>query len=591
VTPTSPLLRPAEETLARAASLQAAGRRDEALAALRRVLALEPGHAEALTRLGWLLGQQGRHAEAIAAHEGAIASQPGFAGAWSNLGAALQAAGRHDEALRALERAASLDPSLAQAQVNLGLAWQARGRLAQAAASHRRALSLDPRLPEAWTNLALALQDAGDAPAAIAAVRHALQLQPGHAAALSNLQMALHYDAGQPAAALRREAAGAGARLGVEEPQPPREPWRGGARRLRVGYLSADLYAHPVGWMAARAILAHDRGAFEVHCFDDGGTADFLAGEIRAGVEHWHAVRGMGDDALRERVASLGIDVLVDLAGHTAHNRLALFARRAAPVQLGWLGFAASTGVAALDGVITGEALAPAGTEAAFTEPLLRLPRLPFSYRPPDDAPAVAAPPSARAGRVTFGCFNNPAKIGDAVVHAWAGVLRAVPGSRLLLKARTLGEGAAGERMRRRFAAQGIDPARVACRGASPHREMLAEYGELDVALDPFPFCGGLTTCEALWMGVPVVTLPWRRPLSRQGAAILASLDLDDLVAATPRDYAAIAARLAGDEARRARLRRDLRARIAASALFDGAGLARALEGAFRRAMAMKEIP
>jgi predicted O-linked N-acetylglucosamine transferase (SPINDLY family) len=350
---------------------------------------------------------------------------------------------------------------------------------------------------------------------------------------------------------------------------------------LRVGYVSGDFYAHPVGWLGVRTLTAHDREAVEVHCYANQTQADFLTSEIRAGVEHWHEVRHLSDAELRGLILSHGIDVLVDLGGHTASNRLPVFARRAAPVQLSWLGYTGSTGIAAIDGVLLGEAQAPPGTQEGFVEPVLTLPRCHFTYRPPDYAPAVAQPPAERNGWLTLGSFNNPAKLNAGVLRVWAETLRTLPNSRLVLKWRSLTDPALAARLRQQFALLDIEPERIELRGASTHAQMLAEYGDIDIALDPFPFCGGLTTCEALWMGVPVVTLPWRRPVSRQGHAILDAIGLADLSADTPREYVATVRRLAMNIQRRAELRSELRDRMRNSALFDGASLARALESTF----------
>jgi predicted O-linked N-acetylglucosamine transferase (SPINDLY family) len=330
--------------------------------------------------------------------------------------------------------------------------------------------------------------------------------------------------------------------------------------------------------MFARVAAAHDRTAVEVHCYADQRTTDFLTDEIRASVERWHPVQTLSHDALGSLIQSHHIDVLIDLCGHTASNRLPVFAGRAAPVQLGWLGFSASTGIAAMDGVILGETMAPPGVETAFTEKIWCLPCSQFSYRPPDYAPEVAPPPHTRNGCITFGCFNNPAKIGHEVVALWATILHACPGSRLLLKSRSLADPHIADRMRHRFSLLGIDPGRLDVRGASTHTDMLAQYGDMDIALDPFPFCGGLTTCEALWMGVPVVTLPWLRPMSRQGQDLLQEVGLSALVARTPRDYARLAARLAGDSTHLQHLRLSLRERMRQSDLCDGSALSRALE-------------
>lgn len=560
------------ERFAQAVAHQDAGRLEEALADLDHVVVLVPQHPEAHSRRGWILVQLGRLEEGIAAQREAIRLQPAFASAWSNLGVALQAAGQHDEALQSLQRAVSLDPNLAQAHVNLGLAWQARGMVSEAARCQRHAIALDPRLPEAWVNLAIASQEAGDAlPSRIASGR-ALALDPHHRAALSNRLMQSQYDEALSLQALRDLAGETARYLPPERPLPPRAK----GARLRVGYVSADLWSHPVGFLASRALLAHDRERFEVHVFSDVANADGITATLRDGLEHWHDVRALADEALREKILECGIDVLVDLAGHTAGNRMAVFAMRAAPKQLAWLGYFASTGLSTMDGVLLGRGLAPPGVQDAFTEPVLAFDACPFTYTPP----AYAPPPSVRdpSQPVVLGSFNNPAKLGMGVIETWARILHELPGSRLVVKSSTLGDPEAAARLQRRFATRGIDPARVEIRGATPHAQMLAEYGDIDIALDPFPFCGGLTTCEALWMGVPVVTLPWIRPLSRQGFAILSELGLDDLAARTPADYVRIVRDLAADGERRGALRSDLRGRIERSALFDGRALAAALE-------------
>jgi len=259
-----------------------------------------------------------------------------------------------------------------------------------------------------------------------------------------------------------------------------------------------------------------------------------------------------------------------------------VFGRKPAPVQAAWLGYFNTTGVGAIDYVLMDEATVPPGAEQWFSEQVVRLPAGRFCYTPPDFAPPVAPTPAATRGHVSFGSFNNLSKVTPAVIALWSRVLAAVPGSRLVLKWKSLADAAECERLRQAFAAHGVDPGRLDLRGRSPHPEMLAEYGDVDIALDPFPFCGGLTSCEALWMGVPVVTLPGTRPVSRQTLSMLTQLDLTDLAARDEDDYVAIAVRLAADGARRAALRADLRDRFAASPLGDGPRFARALEAALR---------
>jgi predicted O-linked N-acetylglucosamine transferase (SPINDLY family) len=282
-----------------------------------------------------------------------------------------------------------------------------------------------------------------------------------------------------------------------------------------------------------------------------------------------------------------GIDVLVDLSGHTEHGRLGVVALRPAPVQLSWLGYFGSTGLPAVDAVVLGDALAPAGSEAFYTEALERVTGAHFAYAPPPYAPPVTAPPSTRNGTLTFGSFNNPAKFGDEVVQLWSAVLQAVPNSRLVLKWKTFADPGFARHTQQRFAACGVDPARVQARPATPHAQMLAEYGDIDVALDPFPFSGLISTLEALWMGVPVVTLPWQRPVSRQSLAVLRAIGLDRGIATTPRGYVAQAAALAADITTRTTWRSSgacgLRHRLSASPLADGRRLAGELEAIYRR--------
>lgn len=578
-----PARRDAGDVYAEAVALQEAERFEPAVAALKRFLALEPQHADGHSRLGWVLWRLGRLDESVAAHRRATQLAPNSAPAWAHLGLALQAKDEHDEALEALRHAVRLDPGFADAQVNLGLEYYGRGMIDDSVASFRRAVGVDGRLADAWVNLALVLQEAGEIAAPIAAIDFALAQRPGHRAAISNGLMTRQYAGSLNAEELRGNARTRTSALGEALPLPPRERWSRGARRLRVGYVSGDLYGHPVGYFAARALLAHDRDLVEAHAFSDTTADDAMTAALRPAFARWCETKALDDDALRAKILEENIDVLVDLAGHTAGNRLGVFAKRAAPVQLSWLGYAASTGLATIDGAILSGAMAPPGAEAAFIEPLIRLPRLQFTYRPPDYAPPVAPCPQARNGFVTFGCFNNPAKIGLDVIQAWARAMGRTEGSRLVLKWRAFHDPNVVARLRHRFQVLGIDPSRIEARPLSPHARMLGEYADIDIALDPFPFCGGLTTCEALWMGVPVVTLPWVRPMSRQGAAILAAAGLDDLVAATPRDYVQAIVALAADLPRRERLRASLRRLMEASPLFDGVSLARALEAEYVR--------
>ena len=303
---------------------------------------------------------------------------------------------------------------------------------------------------------------------------------------------------------------------------------------------------------------------------------------LRRAAAHWRAIVGASDAQAAALIARDEIDILVDLSGHTAGNRLRLFAGRAAPVQACWLGYFGTTGLAAMDYLVMDAQAIPPGEERWYREAIARLPQGRFCYAPPEDAPEVADPPRLRRTQATFGSFNNLAKISKEVIDLWAEVLRATPGSRLILKWSSLGDESVRSRIAAAFAAAGATPDRLELRGFSAHGDMLAQYADIDVALDPFPFGGGLTSCEALWMGVPIVTLAGDRPAGRETAGFLALVGRDDCVAASRADYVAIAAGLAADPARLADRRRSARARMARSPLCDGAAFASALEAAYR---------
>ena len=303
---------------------------------------------------------------------------------------------------------------------------------------------------------------------------------------------------------------------------------------------------------------------------------------LQAASDTWRIIAGLGHDELSRQVRADRIDILVDLAGHTARIRLPMFAQRPAPVQATWAGYVGTTGMAAIGYLISDERETPAGTDPFYVETVLRLPDGYVCYAPPDYAPAVAPLPAGRRGSVTFGCFNNLAKVGPAVLALWGRIMSALPDARLMLKTHALGDPDTAERYRALARAAGIAPRQIVLQGASPHRELLAAYGEIDIALDPFPYSGGLTTLESLWMGVPVVTLGGDGFAARHSLSHLTTLGLPALAAAGPDGYVDIAIGLARDLPRLARLREELRARMASSPLCDGPRFTGHLEAAYR---------
>ena len=564
------------------AALTNLGRLDEAIASARRAIALDASGVDAHITLGNALKEQGRLDEAIDTYRRAIVLSPGLAPCHFNLGNALKDRRDLAGAAEAYERAIALDPGFYDAWSNLGNLRQDQSRLDDAVGCYERALMLKPDFAEAYVNLANSLKELGRLDDAVATYARVLALKPDFATARSNLLLVQHYLPQLGPADLLAAARRFGDCFRDAAPAPAFARERADGRRLRIGYVSGDFRRHPVGYFFERALAAHDRSRFDIFCYSNNEKSDSATERLRASAEHWRTIAGVSDTEAEAAVRRDEIDILVDLSGHTAKNRLSLFALKPAPVQASWIGYFGSTGLAAMDYVLMDEATVPRGEERWFTEAVVRLPYGRFCYAPPDYAPPVADPPALSRGYVTFGSFNNVAKIAPEVASLWAAALSAAPGSRLVLKWKSLDDDTARRRLADVFAQTGIEAGRLELRGFSPHAAMLAEYAQIDVALDPLPFGGGTTSCEALWMGVPVVTWPGERPASRQTLGFLAQLGLaGDCVAVSAEDYVARAAALAADPARLLALRRSLRPAMAASPLCDAARFTPTLEAAF----------
>ncbi len=555
-------------------------------AAYARAIELKPDFAEAHVNLADLLRRLGRLAEAEAASGTAVALRPDMVEARMNLGVVLKLQSRLAEAEAAFREAVRLAPDFAATHSNLGNALQGQGRLGEAEEAYRRALELKPGFATAHNNLANALKEQGRLGEADAAYRRALELDPGSAEAHGNLLLCMHCDPRFSAADIfaesrRWETAHAAPLAAAGRPHlNAREP----ERRLRVGYLSTDFREHSVGFFIEPLLAAHDRGEIEAVCYADVAAPDEMTARFEALADQWRWITGEAAESVAERVRADGIDILVDLGGHTANNRLLVFAARPAPVQASWLGYPGTTGMAAMDYRLVDAVTEPAGeAERASAERLLRLPNGFHCYAPPADAPAVSALPAARTGHVTFGSFNNLAKVTPEVVAAWARILDRVAGSRMVIKSKALSDAGTRARYAGLFAGRGIDPARIELVSWIPSKSgHLGAYEAVDIGLDPFPYNGTTTTCEALWMGVPVVTLVGDRHAGRVGASLLSRVDLGDLAAAGEDAYVETAVGLAEDRERLAALRAGLRPRMAASPLRDAAAFAREVEAAYR---------
>lgn len=600
----------------KALALLNAGQLSEALELLAQVCARAPADAEAWRMRGVACGRLNRHAEAADCFRKVIALQPANAEAHFNLGIAERGCGFPDKAEAAFRQAIKLNPNYvepleslahglinrgaveeaaevlraalrlrpdnAEWQSNLGSLLQAKGFLTEAEEHYRRAQSLKPGATFVYENLGSVLATQGRMDEALAVYREGLRRDPRNMRTRSNLLLTLNYLAGQdPAEMLREHRAG--------ELAPGQAPTRAFAnernpdRRLRVGYVSPDFRTHSVAYFLEPLLAAHDHGAFEVYCYSDVPRADATTARLRAHADVWRDIAKLSDADLAAQVTADGIDILVDLAGHTSAHRLAVFAWRPAPVQVTWLGYPNTTGLSAMGYRITDALADPPGREAFYTEKLIRLDGCFLCYQPPGDTPDVAPLPAETSGVVTFGSFNNLSKMQPAVIALWSQVLQAVPGARLLVKNPSLTDPPTRARIAAMFAQHGIGPDRLELLGHTPTpQEHLALYGRVDIALDTFPYNGTTTTCEALWMGVPVVTLAGAVHAGRVGVSLLTAAGLPELIAATPAECVARAAALAGDRDALSRLRAGLRERVRNSRLCDAAGFTRAMEAALR---------
>jgi predicted O-linked N-acetylglucosamine transferase (SPINDLY family) len=590
---------------------------ERALVCFERILARDPGFYEAVVNRVAALAESGRVVEAEAAANEALARYPDSAPLHVNLGNLLVHSGRGRPGVLAYRRALELDPQHEEARYNLAIlqcdmlaleaamnfitrqlairgdspdrlvmyatALKSAGRLAEALTICRRIAAEHPAHVSNKVLLASCLSAAGDAAAAAQTFEETLTLRPEMAAIYSNVLFELTYLPDLPAQALfdrhrdwaqRYEAPFAARRYVHPRGDDPE-------RRLHIGYISGDFCNHPVGTLFRGIVRHHSLADFEIHCYSNFHKEDGITREIRDQVDRWCDVSLQEVELVAQQIHDDGIDILIDLSGHTALNRLPAMVFKPAPIQATWIGYFHSTGLESIDYFITDPYTSPRGCGQHFSETPVYLPHSRFCYTPPDYAtPCVDRDP---ADGIVFGSFNRLSKITPPVIAAWAAILAGTPGSRLLLKTRGVDESPAADMLRARFAACGIGAERLVLRAAGGHERMFMEYGDIDIALDPFPFTGGITSFEAMWMGVPVITLAGQSVVARQTTAMLANIDLADLSFADVDAYVAGAIRLAGDETRRIALRRTLRPRMQASPLCTGKAFARDLEALYRR--------
>ncbi len=559
--------------------LQEQGRLAEAETSLRRAIKLQPKLPEAHYNLGNTLRAAGRLAEAAECYRRALQLRPGYVAASGNLGVVLHDLGRLIEAEVQLRATLELAPQQVEAFSNLGNTLKELGRLSEAAASYRQALALDPARAETHNNLGILLQDMGDLGAAERCYREALQLKPDYFKARSNLLFMLNYSPEVSQQTAFEEAQRFGAAVTAHAPMRF-DTWccAPQSKRLRIGFVSGDLRNHPVGYFLENLLRHVDRAAFELYAYPTDAWTDETTLRLKSHFAAWHPLVGLDDEAAAQRIHGEGVHILIDLSGHSRYNRLPMFACKPAPVQVAWLGYFATTGVAEIDYLIADPVTLPESQERYFTEKIARLPETRLCFTQPDVAVEVSPLPALANGYVTFGCFNNLAKMNDDVVALWSRVLQSVAGSKLFLKSKQLGDAAVRQQTQARFAAHGIAADRLIMEGAESREKYFAAYHRVDIALDPFPYPGGTTTVESLWMGVPVLNLSGESFLFRQGAGFLSNAGLPQWVATSPQDYVEKAVAFAADLQGLSQLRAGLRAQVEASPIMDGPRFARSFQ-------------
>ncbi|MEO5375222.1 MAG: tetratricopeptide repeat protein [Alphaproteobacteria bacterium] len=559
------------------------GRHALAVELVGKALVVRPGFPEALITLGLTLRAMGRADAAAVNFRQAIALRPDHPDAHAHLGGLLHAGGRLDEAATCYARALAIAPDLAEAHVNLAVIHAGMERLDDAVAGCRRAIRCQPDLAEAHNNLGNALMALGRWEEGLEALRQAVRLNPDSARMHSNLIFGLDYGHGETSVSHQAERRrwferhgrhlAAASRPHANPPDPD--------RRLRVGYVSADFRRHSASYLFGPVLRSHDRALFDVVCYSGTTVEDDLTADFRAMASAWRPTAGLGDDALADLVRADGIDILVDLSGHTAGNRLPVFARKPAPVQVSAWGHVSGTGLPAIDALLGDPVVVPSVERPLFAEAIADLPCM-LCYEAPSYTPPVTPLPALARGGVTFGCFSRLIKVSPETLASWAATVRAVPGSRLMIKDTLLDEPSRradiGETLRR----LGLEGDRLVLLGGTSHVGHLAAYAGVDIALDPSPASGGTTTLEGLSMGVPTLTLSGALPASRAAASINTALGLTGFIADSPEAFHHLALTHAADLPELAALRGDLRRRLSDSPVGDPVRYVRAVESVYR---------
>lgn len=573
----------AEAHALRGGVLQKRGELEPALAAWQNAIANDPDNATYHVRLGDVLAEMGRKDQSVRAYRQALMLQPQDPTLTSQMDAELRSQAVFELAIEAQRQEVAMNPEDPEPHFVLGTMFQKRRHFDQAMACYDNALALEADHLAAMNNMALMLEHKGRLDEGIAMYRRLIERHPHAASCHSNLVYSLHFHPDYDASALAREHArwrGRHADPWRAEIQPHRND-RSPDRRLRIGYVSPNLRTHPVGRFVNGFMAHHDHQRYEIICYASVKQADALTEKIRSACDRWVPVASWSDAALARQIREDSVDVLIDLAMHMSDNRMLTFARKPAPVQISYLAYCSTTGLDTIDYRLTDSYLEADSDGYGYVERPLVLPQTYWSYQPGVATPPVGPLPAAAKGYVTFASLNNFCKVTPTVLALWARLLAQVPHSRMLIHCI---QGDHRQQVQHFFAERGVEAHRLAFFDLVPLTAFFQLLNRIDIALDPFPYPGGTTTCDALWMGVPVISLPGQLPHTRSGLSILSNVGLEKLTVRSERAYLQTALALAGDLSRLDRLRQTLRQRMQQSPLMDGSQFARDLESRYRQA-------
>ena len=544
-------------------------------------------NAEEHTHQGIAFYQQGNLDEAIVHFHKAVQLNPNYPDAYHHLGVALQGNKQLAEAVASYQKALQLNPNYVDAYLHCGDVYRVVGQLDKAVSCFQKALQLRPDSAIAYNILGLTIQEQGRIEEAEKYFRRALQLKPDLFVCHSNLLFLLNYHSRYDAEGIFREHLNFAKRFekqlssAISSHENDKSP----GRRLRIGYISPDFRRHSVAFFIEPVLAAHNRAEFQIFCYSDVLVPDHITRRIQACTDQWRSVIGVSDEQVAALIHSDEIDILVDLTGHTGYNRMLLFARKPAPVQVTRIGYPATTGLSSMDyKIVDGFTDPPGISERYYTEKLIRMPECFLCYLPKKESPAIGNLPAGASGCLTFGSFNNFKKMSPEVFRVWADILKTIPESRLVMKNNSFSDHTACHYAINMFTKEGVSDQRIELLPWIPNQvHHLEVYNYIDVALDTFPYNGTTTTCEAFWMGVPVISLAGDTHASRVGASLLSNIGVPELIACTRNDYVEIAVDLARDINRLNLYRSNLRNMMKHSPLTDSERFTASLERSFRQ--------